>query len=317
MEDQRGGLLSLEQPTGYRVDPRRFAIQVTLAIVLAWLPVPVTVLLGRPAGWAATLLLALLVWGFCGRGDRFVLAVGFIASSALSASGLVTPQTIYQPVVVTGAAFALAAGAPILRDRRLPALPPAPVLAALGAYLAWAAVSTAFSIDRRSSLVYLVGMLVSLVATFVVLPAAVEVLPAVSVSHGQDLAQPRVVLGPERQRGAFDLQDLVEALPDLLQRALQVQVFLFALPLLAEARTQRVHAGEAALHALADHALQRAFGPQARQELVGHLLQDVAGGQFGPQRILRAVPPRIADAHQDQEPTPARRNAGAATMAGP
>ena len=174
MEDQRHRLLGLEQPVGHRVDPRWFALQVTLAIILAWLPVPVTVLLGRPAGWAATLLLALLVWGFCGRGDRFVLAVGFIASSALSASGLVTPQTIYQPVVVTGAAFALAAGAPILRDRRLPALPPAPVLAALGAYLAWAAVSTAFSIDRRSSLVYLVGMLLSLVATFVVLPAAVR-----------------------------------------------------------------------------------------------------------------------------------------------
>ena len=73
MEDQRHRLLSLEQPVGHRVDPRWFALQVTLAIILAWLPVPVTVLLGRPAGWAATLLLALLVWGICGRGERFVM----------------------------------------------------------------------------------------------------------------------------------------------------------------------------------------------------------------------------------------------------
>ena len=43
--------------------------------------------------------------------------------------------------------------------------------------------------------------------------------------------------------------------------------------------------------------LQRVVGASAHQDLVGELLEHVGGGHVGPERILGAVPPRVAEAH--------------------
>src|SRR5439155_9688918 len=66
------------------------------------------------------------------------------------------------------------------------------------------------------------------------------------------LAQAGVVGGVERERAPFDLQDLLQALPDLLQRAFQVQTLLLPAAGGAEAGPQRVQAGEAAPETLAE-----------------------------------------------------------------
>ena len=88
-----------------------------------------------------------------------------------------------------------------------------------------------------------------------------------------DLAHPRVVLGLERQRAPFAVQDLLELLADLLQGTAEVERLLLLLAHLLEAAAERVHPGEPALHPAAHQAPEGVVGARAHQDVVGELLQ--------------------------------------------
>ena len=111
------------------------------------------------------------------------------------------------------------------------------------------------------------------------------------------LAHPRVVLGLERQRAPFAVQDLLELLPDLLQGTAEVERLLLLLAHLAEAAAEGVHPREPALHAAAHQTAEGVVGAGAHQDVVGQLLQHVGRVDRGVERFLGAVPARVAVAH--------------------
>ena len=117
------------------------------------------------------------------------------------------------------------------------------------------------------------------------------------------LAHPCVVLGPERERRAFAIDDVVEALAELLERAGEVEVRLLARAAFAEPGAERVQPVEAPLHPATHQPRERPLDPQTRQRVVRELLEQLAGGQLGAERILRVVPARVAGLH----PTSLRR----------
>ena len=117
------------------------------------------------------------------------------------------------------------------------------------------------------------------------------------------LAHPGVVLGLERERRAFAIDDVVEAFAELLERAREVEVRLLARAAFAEPGPERVQAVEAPLHPAAHQPRERSLDPQTRQRVVRELLEQLAGGQLGSERILRVVPARVAGLH----PTSLRR----------
>jgi hypothetical protein len=117
------------------------------------------------------------------------------------------------------------------------------------------------------------------------------------------LAHPGVVLGLERQRRSFAIDDVVEAFAEFLERAREVEVRLLACAAFAEPGAERVQALEASLHPAAHQPRERSLDPQTRQRVVGQLLEQLAGGQLGAERILRVVPARVAGLH----PTSLRR----------
>src|SRR5260370_35700217 len=81
------------------------------------------------------------------------------------------------PVAVTGGAFALRIALDA-RHHGLRQLPPMPIVIAVGLYLAWAALATTTSIDRRVSATYLVGMIAVCALAFWIIPAG--------LAHRQD-----------------------------------------------------------------------------------------------------------------------------------
>jgi len=122
--------------------------------------------------------------------------------------------------------------------------------------------------------------------------------------HGENsvFAGPGVVVGAERQVRAFDLQDVVEAPGHVLERPLEVEPGLLGPPGVAEARGQRVGAGEPAPEAPAHQVPQPALGSLAGQDLLGHRVEKVPGRQVGAQRVLGPVPPRVPDPHRTSVP---------------
>ena len=141
-----------------RPDAARFVSVVTAVVITSWLPVLLGATTRAAFGWGLAAVAALAIAWLTRRDRPAVLITGFVLSSAFVPSGLVTDATHYMPVAVTGAALALRIGvdAPRLGLRQLP---PTAVMIAIGLYLAWAAVTTLTSIDRRVSAVYLVGMI--------------------------------------------------------------------------------------------------------------------------------------------------------------
>ena len=106
-----------------------------------------------------------------------------------------------------------------------------------------------------------------------------------------------VVLGLERQRAPFAVQDLLELFADLLERAAEVERLLLLLAHVGEPTTERVQAGEPSLHPSPHQPSQRAFHARAHQDVVGELLQDVGRVDLGTEGILGAVPARVAVSH--------------------
>ena len=62
------------------------------------------------------------------------------------------------------------------------------------------------------------------------------------------------------------------------------------------------HADVVAAHPLAQQPRQGPIGPLARQQLVGHRLQDVTRGDVRPKRILGAVPMGVPNTHATRVP---------------
>jgi O-antigen ligase len=158
-----------EKPVS-RPSPAVFAGAVTAIFVASWVPVLVGVTTRAAFGWVVALALAVVVAWLTRRLGSTVLVTGFVVSSALVPSVLVTESTHYMPVAVTGGALALRVALEA-RQRGLPALPPMPIVITVGLYLAWATIATATSIDHRVSVVYLVGMVAVLALAFWIIPA--------------------------------------------------------------------------------------------------------------------------------------------------
>ncbi len=111
------------------------------------------------------------------------------------------------------------------------------------------------------------------------------------------LARTRVVVVAEAQLRTLALHDLLEPLPDVLERAGEVEQGLLSLALPLQALAQRVDAGEAPLHAAAQQSLQRVIGAAPHEDLVGELLEHLRSGHVGSERVLGAVPPRVPEVH--------------------
>lgn len=153
------------------------ALAAVAAIVVAsWLPVLVGATTRAAAGWVVAVAIAIAIAWMMRRSSLTVLAGGFVLSSALVTSGLVTESTHYMPVAVTGGALALRMAFDA-RTGGLPRLPAMPIAVTVGLYLAWAALTTVTSIDRRTSLVYLVGLVVVCGLAFWLLPASITTTP--------------------------------------------------------------------------------------------------------------------------------------------
>ena len=108
--------------------------------VASWLPVLVGATTRAAFGWALAVLLALVIGWVARNREPTAMIAGFLASSALVPSGLVTDPTHYMPVAVTGGALALYFARDVRRHGVFP-LPPAPIAVTIGLYLAWAALS--------------------------------------------------------------------------------------------------------------------------------------------------------------------------------
>jgi hypothetical protein len=106
----------------------------------------------------------------------------------------------------------------------------------------------------------------------------------------EPLAQPRVVLGSERERRALAIDEVVEPLAELLERAGQVEARLLPGAAFAQPVAQGVEPVEAPSHPSAQQPRERALDPQTRQRVVGQLLEQLSRGELGAQRILRVVP---------------------------
>jgi O-antigen ligase len=150
----------------------RFASEVVALVLLSWLPVPVTAVVGARAGWPAAVALGAAAWVAFRRSPLSVLLSALVVSSTLVASGLVTQASEYMPVTVIGIPLLAVWSAGLAQRRALPALPEWPVVLALGAYLAWGLAAGAASTDRRLSAIYVAGMLVVAVVAFLVAPTA-------------------------------------------------------------------------------------------------------------------------------------------------
>jgi O-antigen ligase len=150
----------------------RFAVEVTLLALASWLPVAITAAFGGRVGWVLTLAIGVGVWFVSRSWQANVLVAGVVLASGLVASGLVAQTSEYMPVVVAGLPLMAEWTQALVENRTRLALPPRPVLVALGTYVTWALLSGLFSSDRRLSATYVAGMLLVLTIAFLVVPSA-------------------------------------------------------------------------------------------------------------------------------------------------
>lgn len=177
-------------------------IAVAAVVAIAWLPVLVGVYSSALVGWIAAIVLAVAVERATARLAPRVLVGALLASSAFVPSGLVTDSTHYLPVAVTAGALAIRAALSALSARNIERPVTEPVALVIAAYLAWAAVATATSIDRRVSLPYWVGTVAVCILAFWAIPRMIprredrEFILAVLGGLGMIVAASVYVLSP-------------------------------------------------------------------------------------------------------------------------
>ena len=154
--------------------PGEFAAAVTAVVAASWLPVLTGATTRTAVGWLVAIVLAVAVEWLTRRFTAGILVSGLVISSAFVASGLVTDPTHYMPIAVTGGALGLRAALEAWRRRGLVSVTPRIVLAAVGLYLAWAALATLTSIDHRVSAVYLAGMVAVIALAIWWIPGALR-----------------------------------------------------------------------------------------------------------------------------------------------
>jgi hypothetical protein len=139
-------------------------------VIAVWVPVFVAQELTIFLGFATAGIVGLaLAWIYRQVDKRLALLPLIIASAALGSSLLPADSSRYLPLATAllgafGALIEFRMSAS-LRER-------GPLVGVLALYVAYAAITTVFSIEPRTSLVYLVGMCGVLTFAFVVLPAA-------------------------------------------------------------------------------------------------------------------------------------------------
>jgi O-antigen ligase len=150
--------------------PASDLIAVAALVAITWLPVLVGVYTRALLGWLAAAALAVVVERATVRLAPRVLVGALLASSAFVPSGLVTDSTHYLPVAVTAGALAIRTALTDWRSRHIERPVAEPMALAIVAYLAWAAVATSVSIDRRVSLPYWVGTVAVCALAFWAIP---------------------------------------------------------------------------------------------------------------------------------------------------
>jgi len=163
---------SIAEPRRRGGQAREF-LAVGALVAVAWLPVLVGVTTRALAGWAAAAVLAFAVERAIVRFPPRVLVAALLASGAFVPSGLVTDSTHYLPVAVTAGALSIRFVRNAWRSKHLERPAAEPVAVAVGVYLLWALVPTAFSIDHRVSLAYWVGMFAVCALVFWVSPLVI------------------------------------------------------------------------------------------------------------------------------------------------
>jgi len=106
----------------------------------------------------------------------------------------------------------------------------------------------------------------------------------------EHLAHARVVLGLERQRAPFAIQDLVQLLANLFEGTAEVESLLFLPAHGVQPAAQGIEPGEPTLHPTTHEPTESALGVGAHQDVVRELLQYVGGIDLRPEGILGAIP---------------------------
>jgi hypothetical protein len=127
--------------------------------------------LGQVVGGALAIIVALAIGWLSPRSWLPLLALATLPAAVIVGSHLVPAPTRYIPIFVVSLAFFVAfVRALHARDVAI-ARPPRPVAIAVAAYLGWAAVTTPFSSNLVTSVLYLAGMAGTLLLAFVALPS--------------------------------------------------------------------------------------------------------------------------------------------------
>jgi O-antigen ligase len=150
---------------------RLTAAAIAAVVVASWVPIAIGATTRSAAGWVVAVVLMLAVERLTNRLTPAVVVTGFVLSSGLVASGLVTDPTRYMSVAVTGGAVALRFGLTVWRSHDLHLSTPRPVMLAVGGYLVWAALAAITSINHRVSAEYLAGMIVVCGMAFWAIPS--------------------------------------------------------------------------------------------------------------------------------------------------
>ena len=112
------------------------------------------------------------------------------------------------------------------------------------------------------------------------------------------LPHPGVVALPAGQLLPLPGQDLVQLLPHLGERPVEVEVAHLPPAPGLQAAAEVVQAAEAPRDAAPHEAPEGGLGAPARQDVVRDLVQELADVQVGPERVLAAVPLLVPRLHR-------------------
>jgi O-Antigen ligase len=154
--------------------PVRFGATVVALVLLTWLPVPAAVVFGARVGWTVAVGMGLAMFLATRKRPISPLISSLIVASAMPVTGLVTSASEYLPVASAGVAVLCRGAVEVARTYGKLAMPSRLVLVTLGAYLAWALLTTIFSINLRLSMTYALGMVAVCAFAFVVAPNALQ-----------------------------------------------------------------------------------------------------------------------------------------------
>lgn len=211
-------LLRLGDPEGWTAF--RLAIVALGAFALAWAPSLAVPVIGLR--WAALVgLVGGLGAGILVTAPALVpIALALLPASFVVSSELLPYEARYLPIAFLAVALSVGVVRGLRSGAVRPRVPPLWVTVALGAYAAWAAVSTVTSIDRSTSVVYLVGIGGSFALAFVLVPTALADRSARLVAAGFAALAAATVLGSAvlaltgpftlfgRYPGLFEIEEL-------------------------------------------------------------------------------------------------------------